>query len=531
MTAKLSLRLNKDLGGASATDGAVTHLYGLDEAGKRDPSRDLLNLVIPAGYGAGHLTVDVGAGEYLVEAVLPSGDVATDQVQAVDGREVPVELVAPHSPHEWLSWQQYLGNVPARPDEGIAKPKARSSSKRPPGQAATRREQLDQYIATALEAASSAVRSSPQRSARSARSAGSVRSAGGTVGLRGVVAKAMRARGSDLDRMLLDDGRDYCLKRCSSRRVIADIEAARPRVPRSPPWPVVWYIDEPELPFSGVVPHGAKAWDALAQPSVRKRPIAALSIGPAKRSAHLVRDEARQIFAFGADGPIRDDQRDPGRSGELPRRYLIASQSRGPVELACLPVPWDSGGLGRVPIEVLVRRHPLVGESMIAMSPRDPVIGSALGYMGTGALANARIIFDRALDLLYGKQINPLGAAAGGYVLLATDQGEQDENWHQWIENLARWFPWLPDGMILYGRLRMKRRRGEADVEEAKGAFFEAFDRGIPFYSLGLQWLVDGLGLLATRDAEAQKRLAQVQEVAWLANLQQPFTTIRLRDR
>jgi hypothetical protein len=165
------------------------------------------------------------------------------------------------------------------------------------------------------------------------------------------------------------------------------------------------------------------------------------------------------------------------------------------------------------------------------MSPRDPVVGSALGYMGTGSLANARVIFDRALTMLYRKQINPLAAAAGGYVILATDQGEPDQVWHEWIANLANRFPWLPDGMVLHGRLLLKHRRGEADVEAARRAFFEAHDRGIPYYSLGLQWLVDGLALLATRDKEARERLASAQEIAWMANLQQPFTTIRLRDR
>ncbi len=114
MTAKLRLHLDKYLGGLPTTDSAVTHLYALDAEGKRDPSKDHVNLVIPAGRGTEHLTVEVDPGEYLIEAVLPSGDIATDQVEVADGATLTIQLVAPHSPHEWLSWQQYLGNVPAQ---------------------------------------------------------------------------------------------------------------------------------------------------------------------------------------------------------------------------------------------------------------------------------------------------------------------------------------------------------------------------------------------------------------------------------
>lgn len=526
--ARLRLHLDKYLGGLPTTDGAVTHLYGLDAQGRRDPTRDHRDLVIPAGRTEARLTVEVEPGGYLIEAILPSGDIATDQVEVAEGATVSVQLVAPHSPHEWLSWQQYLGNVPAEPDAPRKGSGRRTASARSARPASTQLERVDQYVGRAPEIELDHARSSWDRLWRDERRLGDRAGSQYVRPSRGFEDFFKAGRGGGLGGY--SDTRPP--DRISVGPVIKGQRATRtmPRAAPLPAWPVLWYVGSPVESLSGLTPDGANSWNLVIEESLGGNPLAGLGF-KAKQVQHRMRDNERQIFSIGAGGQANDDKRDRSRAGVTPRRYVVAVQPEGPVELACLPVPWQNGLQGRVPIEVLVRRQPLHGETMIAMSPRDPSIGSALGYMGTGALANARVIFDRARALLFEKQINPLGAAAGGYVLLATDQGQQDQAWHQWIENLANWFGWLPDGMILLGRLRMRSRRNEADLRVARQAFFDAYDRGIPYYSLGLQWLVDGLGLLATNDNEARKRLAAVQRVAWLANLQQPFTTLRLRDR
>jgi hypothetical protein len=243
-----------------------------------------------------------------------------------------------------------------------------------------------------------------------------------------------------------------------------------------------------------------------------------------------MRDTERSLLALGAGGPVPTGDEDPDDGPELPRRYLLA-RGRGFSELACLPVPWTTETGSRVVIETLVRRSPLPGEAVLAMSPRDPKMGPALGYMAAGSLGSAQLLFDHAQDLLYGKLVNPLAATAGGYVLMAIEAGASAAQWKDWVPNLAGWFPWLPDGTIQLGRLLLRHRRGPDDVAQARAALFEAYDRGLPFYSLGLQWLVEGLSWFAAEDAEAARRLANVREIAWRANLQQPFTTIRLGPR
>jgi hypothetical protein len=151
--------------------------------------------------------------------------------------------------------------------------------------------------------------------------------------------------------------------------------------------------------------------------------------------------------------------------------------------------------------------------------------------MANGSLDRAQLLFAQAQDLLYGKMVNPLAAAAGGYVLLAVERGPEVERWHDWVPNLANWYSWLPDGMIQPGRLAL-RRRDPAALDDARAAFFQAHRRGLPFFTLGLQWMVDGLSLLAAANVRgARPRLKEVQQVAWRANLQQPFTTLRLVGR
>ena len=86
--------------------------------------------------------------------------------------------------------------------------------------------------------------------------------------------------------------------------------------------------------------------------------------------------------------------------------------------------------------------------------------------------------------MLFIKMSNPLAAAAGGYVLLATEQGTEPNDWHRWIENLCNWFEWLPDGAILHASLKLRHQYSDGDLDEARRMLIEAYRRGLPFYSV-----------------------------------------------
>ena len=90
---------------------------------------------------------------------------------------------------------------------------------------------------------------------------------------------------------------------------------------------------------------------------------------------------------------------------------------------------------------------------------------------------------------------------------------------------MRRDFEWLPDGAIQYAWLKLKQADVEKNRGEAREALFQAYDRGLPYYSLGLQWITDGLTLLGEADREANERLNHVQRVTWCADMSNLFTT------
>lgn len=91
--------------------GVVANIYDISSPpGKRNNIRDL---VIPAGMPSGEFEeVELPPGEYVVEAVLPSGEILSEEVCIMESAG-PIELVlqGERSPHEWLGLQHFAGNV------------------------------------------------------------------------------------------------------------------------------------------------------------------------------------------------------------------------------------------------------------------------------------------------------------------------------------------------------------------------------------------------------------------------------------
>jgi hypothetical protein len=87
----------------------------------------------------------------------------------------------------------------------------------------------------------------------------------------------------------------------------------------------------------------------------------------------------------------------------------------------------------------------------------------------------------------------------------------------------------LPDGAIQYASLGLRHSQTAEDLQEVRKAFIAAYGRGLPFYSVGLQWLLDGLTRLSEDDARIARMAENVRRVAWRCNMQEPFTALRLR--
>jgi hypothetical protein len=213
-----------------------------------------------------------------------------------------------------------------------------------------------------------------------------------------------------------------------------------------------------------------------------------------------------------------------------PDHRVFAHVAWGGERLAVsLPIPWP-GSLGLAPVEMLVRLHPLEKAVHIGVAVLDSQFGTLAGMMTASTLPQAKIIVEQASSALFGEYRNRLAAAAGGYVLLATG-GSENRYWHRWIENLYGKFPDLPDGAVLAASLRLLYPQDKSSYDEARAALFEAFDRGIPYFSAGVARLLDGLTLFAADSAEAKEKMTLVQRVAQRLDLSQAFTVIRLSNK
>jgi hypothetical protein len=210
-------------------------------------------------------------------------------------------------------------------------------------------------------------------------------------------------------------------------------------------------------------------------------------------------------------------------------RHFAAVPRRDSVELISLPLPWRVPMTGReADIEIVVQEPSEPAAFCASAMARDEMFGMLLAYLSSGALPTARQMAETAKAMLYDKTDNPFAAAAGAYALVGTAVEASRREWHGWVRNLMNWFDVIPDGAIQWGQLRMRMRRNKSDVKEAREAFKLAYRRGLPFYSLGVRWLLDGLELVSHDDTEAGEMLKHVRQVAWRTNFQQPFTILRL---
>ena len=251
-----------------------------------------------------------------------------------------------------------------------------------------------------------------------------------------------------------------------------------------------------------------------ARPSVA--PLIARSTPHPLPFPHERGDDVTPIYRFGPHGPVA------GPDGPVGERQFLVVEAAGSVRLVTLPLPW-----GTSHVEVLVNLRQSPTGSAVAVAVRDPRVGAGLAYMAQGALDTAAQLFTDVEAMLYSKFANPLAAAAGAYVLLGTDHTAEETYWDPWLERLAERFPWLADGAIL--RAVRLLRRTPADLGGAREGLVDAFDRGIPFYTLGLAWLADGLAAFPD-DPECVRRLEQVRRLSWLADMREPFLILDLRQ-
>ncbi|APG87180.1 hypothetical protein [Sinorhizobium americanum] len=246
----------------------------------------------------------------------------------------------------------------------------------------------------------------------------------------------------------------------------------------------------------------------------------------------------QNVFKSGDDRPAPQWplMEDSGRvtwlyhaQGIEPRRHLARVEWMGEDFAVSLPLPWMTVRFHNfATAEIMVGLEPRENKIRIGVVVSDPDFAPMAGLMTAATLPKAAIAFDQARDLLFGKGEHPLAATAGAYVLLAA--GRQEGGWHGWVDNLAKRFPEIPDGAILRAALRLRFPKTQDSSAEAKASLLEAFDRGIPYYSAGISWLLDGLSQFVG-DPAVDEKLRLVHKVALRLDVSQAFTVIRTTER
>lgn len=234
---------------------------------------------------------------------------------------------------------------------------------------------------------------------------------------------------------------------------------------RVPPW----------SPVPAAVPRGVESLDRLGR-------VVIPSVSP-ERPPELVDGHGRAL-----DGAV---VRMPGRLGV-----------RWSVTLAASPqaVPFlryvDGGAEVRVALPLDGGRRTVCEVQRAAGAPAhavevvvhgDPGFVALASYVERQAVFTAGALAARhAQDALADKVSDPVRAVLGAYVLVRLGTTGPVR---PWFANLANWFPWLPDGLVLHARLL----DDEGERDAARLAWIEAAGRGLPLCTDGLSMLLAGL--------------------------------------
>jgi hypothetical protein len=465
--------MQQDLVDQSLPDNGILAdiLYVGDDNPKIRQNKSRRNVVIPVNDYTSNFAsrFHLDPGQYVIQATLPTGELVTKDVQLTDdSSEVEVKIRSElESPHEWLRWHNFLGNVQIRPPEPDALHAPESSVIAP---------SFDNYRRRRLRYRKMPDRSEilPKPAAPLPRGAGALPA---DIGLQ------------------LDD------------------------------------LHARILPSHHLSPSGHEIWHLLQEiisskenPRTIQQNLGGDVIEPAGR------DNDFALYRLAAEGPLAlyDQPKYPVDyvGNDLERLYMTLS-STDSLRLITLPIPWpqlDQNGEAVSEIMVPARGSEGVIDSNLAITDRK--VGSALGYLTAGDLTTASKLFGQAREMLYGKVTHPFGAVVGGYVMLKTSRAPGP--WVNWVKNLMNWFDWLPDGAIQFAWLKIEYQQNDDDLQQAHDALLLAIDRGLPVCSLGIAKLMELLRLFAEDDPLCAEHLQLIQPVAWRTDMGAPFTMIDL---
>lgn len=215
---------------------------------------------------------------------------------------------------------------------------------------------------------------------------------------------------------------------------------------------------------------------------------------------------------------------------QFERWWVRVRHDRGE-SLGVLPLGWLSGTIQSPGASVEVRFERV--SSHLDVTVRDSRLDALLEYLKAGRLSAAAAsvaIFSDDNTIVHAirdKRSNPLAACAAAYVSLATADREQIERWRNWAPNLMNFFPWMPDGAIIRACTLMDGPVSSDTRSEILQLAKEAFNRGLPFFTVGFRHLRDIFTIFSADDAEAKQMLGRVRSMSSRCEISEAFTTLQ----
>lgn len=206
------------------------------------------------------------------------------------------------------------------------------------------------------------------------------------------------------------------------------------------------------------------------------------------------------------------------------QRFVVIESRSFSTKLICCPPH------SKLSIKLAMQEHDNTADVSVDLMSDDLRAESLLSLLSNGSMLKAESYAQASLAemLLQEKHISAPGAAIGAYFLLKI----RDYNRiHNWANNLADLFTWLPDGPIIHAWQMINDQEVSAGEEKViRDRFLQAQQRGVPLYTEGVRLLYDGLSQLSMlkkgRDVAVENALQIVRDYSLKVDWSQRYTTI-----